>query len=57
MWCDDGTVKVTYNDPQYLAARHGIEGRGELLSQISSALENRVPNRSDTDPRSSERDQ
>jgi uncharacterized protein (DUF302 family) len=36
---EDGTVNVTYNDPQWLAERHGIEGQEEVLSTISGALE------------------
>jgi len=35
----DGTVNVTYNDPQWLADRHDIEGREEVLNTISGALE------------------
>lgn len=35
---EDGSVNVTYNDPQWLAERHGIEGREEVLNQISNAL-------------------
>jgi uncharacterized protein (DUF302 family) len=35
---EDGSVNVTYNDPQWLAERHGIEGREEVLTQISNAL-------------------
>jgi uncharacterized protein (DUF302 family) len=35
---EDGSVSVTYNDPQWLAERHGIEGREEVLTQISNAL-------------------
>ncbi|SEO87695.1 Uncharacterized conserved protein, DUF302 family [Halogranum amylolyticum] len=38
VWCEDGDVNVTYNDPQYLADRHGIEGNEELLETISNAL-------------------
>jgi len=34
----DGTVNVTYNDPQWLADRHGIEDQDELLENISSLL-------------------
>jgi uncharacterized protein (DUF302 family) len=36
---EDGTVNVTYNDPQWLAERHGIEGQDEVLETISGALE------------------
>lgn len=39
VWEEEGTVFVTYNDPQYLAARHGIEDREEILDTIAGALE------------------
>ena len=35
---DDGTVTVTYNDPTYLANRHGIEGEDDRLNTVSNAL-------------------
>ncbi len=39
IWEDSGgQVHITYNSPQYLAERHGIEGEDELLSNISKAL-------------------
>jgi len=38
VWEDDGTVKVTYNDPQYLARRHGIDGQDERLETVADAL-------------------
>lgn len=38
VWCENGTVRVTYNDPEYLAARHDIEDEGELLETIAAAL-------------------
>ena len=39
IWEDNGgQVHITYNSPQYLAERHGIEGQDELLSNISKAL-------------------
>ncbi len=34
----DGNVSVLYNDPNYLAERHGIEGCEELNLKISAAL-------------------
>ena len=37
---EDGGVNVTYNDPEYLAARHGIEGEDETLETIADALAN-----------------
>ena len=33
-----GTVYVSYNDPAYLADRHGITGDDEVIQQISQAL-------------------
>lgn len=36
---EDGRVNVAYNDPQYLARRHGIEGQTDRLEQISSVLD------------------
>ena len=39
VWEDDGQTKVTYNDPEYLANRHGIEGQRDRLRQISIVLE------------------
>ena len=36
---EDGTVKVSYNDPMYLKERHGIEGKDEVLQKISGALD------------------
>ncbi len=38
VWDDNGQTMVTYNDPQYLARRHGIEGENERLNAIGSAL-------------------
>lgn len=38
VWEDDG-VRVTYNDPQYLAHRHGIDEEDEILTKIADALE------------------
>jgi uncharacterized protein (DUF302 family) len=38
VWDDGGQTKVTYNDPQYLARRHGIEGRTQRLNRIRSVL-------------------
>lgn len=35
---DDGTVTVTYNDPAFLAARHGIESEGDRIETVSDAL-------------------
>lgn len=39
VWQDvDGAVNVTYNDPAYLAERHGITGQDERLANIEQAL-------------------
>lgn len=43
VWADSsGQVHVAYNDPQYLAERHGIAGRNEELATISKALDKLV---------------
>jgi uncharacterized protein (DUF302 family) len=34
----DGRVWIAYNDPAYLAARHGIEDRGPVLEKIKAAV-------------------
>lgn len=40
VWCDEDTnTNVTYNDPEYLAARHGLEENDELIEMIGTALE------------------
>jgi len=39
VWEEDGEVLVAYNDPEYIAARHGIEGQDERLENIAGALE------------------
>jgi len=36
---EDGTVKVSYNDPLYLQERHGIDGNEAILQKISGALD------------------
>jgi len=39
-WEDaDGQVWLTYNDPQYIADRHGIADRGEIVSKMTGALD------------------
>jgi uncharacterized protein (DUF302 family) len=35
---DDGTVRVTYNDPEYLANRHGIDDQDDRLDTVASVL-------------------
>jgi uncharacterized protein (DUF302 family) len=36
---DDGAVYLAYNDIGYLQARHGIEGRDEVIAKIRGALD------------------
>lgn len=40
----DNEVMVGYNDPQYVANRHGITGEDEVLNTISGALSNFAEN-------------
>lgn len=35
---EDGTVNISYNDPSYLAKRHQIEGKEDVINQITEAL-------------------
>ena len=35
---NDGEVSISYNDPKYLARRHGLSGQEERLVKISGAL-------------------
>lgn len=35
----EGGVLLSYNDPRYLASRHGIEGCDEVLGRIQQALD------------------
>lgn len=39
VWKDDDEVKITYNDPEHIAERHGIEGQDELLGNIRGVLD------------------
>ena len=40
-WRDaDGQVWLAYNDPRWLAERHGIDDREEVLAKMSNALDN-----------------
>ncbi|MBA2693150.1 MAG: DUF302 domain-containing protein [Rubrobacter sp.] len=40
VWVDEnGLVNVSYNDPEYLAERHGLEGVDEEIEMISGVLE------------------
>ena len=39
IWQDDkGQVWLSYNDPDYLVERHGIEGCGEVIKKVKGAL-------------------
>ena len=39
-WRDgNGQVWLAYNDPRYIAGRHGIEDRAEVLDKMSNALD------------------
>ena len=39
VWEDEqGRVWLAYNDPRYLAERHGIEDRAEVIERMSGAL-------------------
>lgn len=41
IWQDDkGLVWLTYNDPDYLAGRHGLEGCSEVIKKVQKALNN-----------------
>ena len=41
IWRDEnGQVWLTYNDPQYLAGRHGIDGCKAVLGKVQNALKN-----------------
>ena len=41
IWEDDkGQAWLSYNDPDYLAKRHGITACGEVLAKVTKALQN-----------------
>ena len=41
IWQDDsGQVWLSYNDPRYLAKRHGIDGCKAVLDKVQTALKN-----------------
>lgn len=41
IWQDEtGQVWLTYNDPQYLEVRHGIDGCQAVVVKIQTALKN-----------------
>jgi uncharacterized protein (DUF302 family) len=37
---EKGQVWLTYNDPQYIADRHGIDDRKKVVAKMSKALDN-----------------
>lgn len=39
VWAEDGSTKIAYNDPTYLAERHGIDGQTDRLEQIRTVLD------------------
>jgi uncharacterized protein (DUF302 family) len=39
MWDDNGKIKVAYNDPAYIARRHGLDPSLPVLSQITMAMQ------------------
>jgi hypothetical protein len=38
VWDEEGQARVAYNDPEYLAERHGLEGQDDRLEGMSEAL-------------------
>ena len=38
VWEEGDAVTIAWNDPAWLAARHGIEGQDELLGRVAGAL-------------------
>ena len=41
IWQDDkGLVWLTYNDPDYLAGRHGLKGCADVIKKVKTALTN-----------------
>lgn len=39
VWAEDDETRVAYNDPEYLAGRHAIDGQTDRLAQIRSVLD------------------
>ncbi|MEP6840641.1 MAG: DUF302 domain-containing protein [Bradyrhizobium sp.] len=39
LWDDKGKVKIAYNDPAYIARRHGLDASLPVLTQIAAALQ------------------
>lgn len=42
VWEDDGDVFLTYNDPRFLAERHGLDAADQRLATIADGLEELV---------------
>jgi uncharacterized protein (DUF302 family) len=41
IWQDDKEqVWLTYNDPDYLAQRHGLDACGQVINKVAEALSN-----------------
>jgi len=40
VWEDEGAVFIAYNDPAFLAQRHGLTEQDDTIEQIASALAN-----------------
>ena len=38
VWEDAGTVYIAYNDPAYLAERHGLDPQSEGITNVAAAL-------------------
>lgn len=38
LWDEKGKIKIAYNDPVYIARRHGLDTSLPVLTQIASAL-------------------
>lgn len=38
VWQDGATVNITYNDPAWLKARHGLDAKAALLDKVSGLL-------------------
>jgi len=38
VWDDDGTTRITWRDPRDLAAVHALDGVGDVLEHMSTAL-------------------
>lgn len=39
VWDDKGKIKIGYNDPAYIARRHGLDASLPVLAQIAAALQ------------------